>query len=157
MWPFSSKTDLVNQLVEISQNQEPKFVAEPPGPCKECGVLVTPSKLEESIGMYVVLGKTSITDITFNRSLYCSRCVPEAQLSLHLTNDKGGIDETRRFTFVEGWIQDLDSEGKEQYLVSGDIYTGITCEWCGEPTDSIYTYEGTRYCNDHRTKKSRGG
>ena len=167
MWPFSkTKSEQAEiRMVELALafeantnlNQQPKFVATPPSPCKECGVLVTPSKLEAYTEVFLNINQVGVTDVSTVNTFYCSCCMPEAQLSLHLMGKEETIEETRYFTFVEGWIQDLDSEGKEQWLVSNEVYQGIMCEWCGEPTDSVYTFEGNRYCSNHETKKSRGG
>ena len=156
MWPFSSKDSVVGNG-EWSDAPPVKFVADPPAPCKECGVLVEPSKLKLQLEVTITVTESGASCSGVTHGRYCSRCVPKAQLSLHLTNAKGVVDETRSFTFSEGWIQDLDSEGNNRWLVSEDIYMGILCEWCCEPTDSTYTYEGKRYCNDHRTKQGRGG
>ena len=159
MWSFNSK-EVVEpaNLVGEPMNISPPPIEERAMPCYDCGVLVVQEKLETHTEVYVTIGEPGIMDVNPVTKHYCSRCVPPAQMSLHMINEKGEVDETRDFTFVEGWIQDLDSKGEERWLVSSDVYMAICCEHCGEPTSRNSDVAGKyRYCDDHRTKQSRGG
>ena len=65
----------------------------------------------------------------------CNDCQPEHTDFLLIMGDPKNPDDRRAFNLEEGWLQDVDSEGETQYLVSPEQYSLAVCDQCGENTE----------------------
>ncbi len=123
--------------------------------CEKCGGFFSPPHVEKVKTVTVFVYDDDKTDLFSDTKSYCSHCAPKGNpIIFYLRSPDGRVFDERRFQ-VTDIFQDVDDEGEERWLITGDEFTRLSrlyCIHCGD-----YTHKEAAGCSPcekkHGTKK----